>query len=321
MSYYSLEDTIDQFFSGCTVTREECDRAAVEITGEVVEPVRLQGAFSYTVAAGERLVQFRSSESLLDIERLSLARKIYGNVVPACVKRDVMAVSPSLTIYVMDKIPGITYIEAPLTTLSCNSWQEQTVSDFARFFAKSWVNRLTDPYRSEHSLADLQDKLDLLIQNLPLRFKDIISKLREELPAIFDPTYPLALTHTDLCEMNIIVNREAGGINGVVDWAEAEILPFGLSLWGYRSMLGIMNSSGWHYHTNSSTLEDLFWDTFYSQVGRISDDDKNAIKIAERTGIVLRYGFTWEGGSLERPVNEQDSSIRYMDAFLHRLED
>lgn len=133
MSYYSLEDTIDRFFSGCTVTREECDRAAAKITGEAVEPVQLQGAFSYTVTAGEHLVQFRVPESLLDTERLALARKIYGSVVPACVNKGVIGPSASLTVYVMDKIPGITYIEVPLTKLRCTSWQEQTVSDFARY--------------------------------------------------------------------------------------------------------------------------------------------------------------------------------------------
>ncbi|KAJ5783166.1 hypothetical protein N7457_004940 [Penicillium paradoxum] len=321
MSYYSLQDTIDQFFSGCTVTQEECDRTAAEITGEAVQPVRLQGAFSYTVAGQELLVQFRVPGSLLNTERLSLARKIYGNIVPACVNRGVLGLSPSLAVYVMDKVPGITYIEAPLTTLYCVTWQEKTVSDFARFFASSWVNRLAEPHRSEHSLADLQNKLDVLLRQLPSRFTGIIAKLREELPVIFIPGYPLTLTHTDLCEMNIVVNPQAGGINGVIDWAEAKVLPFGMSLWGFRNMLGIMNSSGWHYFENSSSLEDLFWDTFYRHVGNISNDEKSAIKIAERTGLVLRYGFTWENGDLERPVNEQDSSIRYLDAFLHSLED
>jgi hypothetical protein len=132
MSCYLLEETINQFFSGCTVTRDECDRTAAELTGNSVEPVRLQGAFSYTVAAGEFLVQFRVSESLVDTKKLGLARKIYGDVVPACVNRGVIGPSPSLTVYVMDKVPGITYIEAPLTTLHCTPWQEQTVSDFAR---------------------------------------------------------------------------------------------------------------------------------------------------------------------------------------------
>lgn len=182
------------------------------------------------------------------------------------------------------------------------------------------MNRLTEPYRSKHSLADLQNKLDTLQRQLPSRFIAVIFKLRKEAPAIFDPTYPLVLSHTDLCEMNIIVNPEVGGINGIVDWAEAKVLPFGMSLWGLQNMLGTMNSSGWHYHENSSRLEGLFWDTFYSIVGEISSEERNTMKIAERVGIVLRYGFTWENGISERPVNEQDSSIRYLDAFLHRLE-
>jgi hypothetical protein len=134
MSYYSLEDTINQFFSSCTITREECDRTATELTGEAMKPVQLQGAFSYTVAAGEFLVQFRVSESLLDTKTLDLARKIYGNIVPTCIKKGVIGSSPSLTVYVMNKLPGITYIEAPLNELHRTSWQEQTVSDFARYF-------------------------------------------------------------------------------------------------------------------------------------------------------------------------------------------
>lgn len=132
MSNYSLEDTISQFFSSCNVTRDECDRTAAELTGEYVKPVRLQGAFSYTVAGGELLVQFRVSESPLDTKKLCLAREIYGDVVPACVNRGVIGPPPSLTVYVMDKVPGITYIEAPLATLRCIPWQEQAASDFAR---------------------------------------------------------------------------------------------------------------------------------------------------------------------------------------------
>ncbi|KAJ5494021.1 hypothetical protein N7463_010108, partial [Penicillium fimorum] len=283
------------FFSNCTVTRDECDQTAAEIAGEAVKPVQLQGAFSYTVATGNLLVQFHVSDSLFDTKILGLAREIYGNIVPASINKGFIGPSPSLAVYVMDMIPGITYIEAPVIKLQYASWHEQTVSDFARFFANSWVNRPTEPYVPEHSLVDLQDQLDLLLQQLPSRFAEVISKLREELPTIFTPTYPLVLTHYDLCGMNIIVNPEAGGITGVVYWAEAMVLPFDIPLWGFYNMLGIMNSSGW-----------------------ISNDDKHAMKIAERVGLVIRFGFTWKDGA-ERPVNEQDSSIRYLDAFLHRL--
>ncbi|CRG82986.1 Tudor domain-containing protein 15 [Talaromyces islandicus] len=303
------------------ITREKCDRRATELAGQAVEPVQLQGAFSYTLAAGNLVVQFRDCDSLLDTKTVDLAREIYGNMVPACVNKGVIGPPPSLTVYLMDKAPGITYIEVPLKTLHCTSWQEQTVSDFARFFANSWTNRLAESYRSDHSLADLQGKMDLLSRQIPLRFTRVVSKLREELPILFTSTYPLVLNHGDLCEMNIIVNPEIGGITGVIDWAEAKILPFGMSLWGVQNMLGYMNSTGWHYHENSSRLEGLFWDTFYEKLGTISDDDKQAMKTAERVGLVLRYGFTWEDGTRERPVTEQDSSIRYLDAFLHRLED
>lgn len=123
----------DSFLAG--ITREECDRAATELAGEVVEPVRLQGAFSYTVAAAKLIVQFRDSESPLDMKMIDLARGIYGDVVPACVNKGVVGPSPSLTVYIMDRVPGITYIEVPSTVIYRTSWQEQTISDFARYLS------------------------------------------------------------------------------------------------------------------------------------------------------------------------------------------
>lgn len=136
MSHYSLEDTINEFFYGRTVTQDQCDQTATELTGQVVEPVQLQGAFSYTLAAGEQLlVQFRGLDSLLDTKVVDLAREIYGDIVPACVNRGVIGPPPSLTVCLMDKVPGITYIEVPLKKIRCISWQEQTLSDFARYFA------------------------------------------------------------------------------------------------------------------------------------------------------------------------------------------
>lgn len=54
-------------------------------------------------------------------------------------------------------------------------------------------------------MADIRDKLDKLSQQIPPRFTSVISKISEELDAIFAPTYPLVLTHGDLCKMNIMV--------------------------------------------------------------------------------------------------------------------
>lgn len=68
-------------------------------------------------------------------------------------------------------------------------------------------------------------------------------------------------------------------------------------------MLSIMSSSGWHYHENASEIEGLSWDRFYID-----------------TGLLIRSDFAWKDG-IERPINKQDSSIRYLDAFLHCLKD
>lgn len=84
---------------------------------------RFRVSYVESVTAGAHLVQFRVPKSLLDTERLALARKIYGSVMPAYVNKGVIGPSPSLTVYAMDKIPGITYIEVPSTKLRCTSWQ------------------------------------------------------------------------------------------------------------------------------------------------------------------------------------------------------
>ncbi|GES61070.1 hypothetical protein ATEIFO6365_0006053100 [Aspergillus terreus] len=266
--------------------------------------------------------RFRASHSLLDTERLALARTIHGDVVPACVAKETFGPSAALTVYVMEKVPGITYTEASLASLRCPAWQERTMADLARrFFASSWKNRLAGAsYRAEYSFVDIQGSLDTLAQRLPPRFHRAIADIRGELPIIFALSYPLVLGHGDLCKMNILVDPEAGGITGIIDWAEAMVLPFGMSLWGVLSILGRMDSRGWHYHADASQLERLFWETFHDNAGQVDAGDKRAITVAERAGLLLRYGFTWENGLHERPVIESESSFGYLDAFLPRLQ-
>lgn len=115
--------------------------------------------------------------------------------------------------------------------------------------------------------------------------------------------------------MNIFVDPDTGHITGIIDWAEAKILPFGVSLWGFENTLGYMDSQGWHYYSNCRSLENLFWQTFRDAVGGVSEADMQAISVARMAGFFLRYGFTWEDGVREVPVQEPDSALRYLDAF------
>jgi hypothetical protein len=53
------------------------------------------------------------------------------------------------------------------------------------------------------------------------------------------------LTHNDLFKMNNLVNLDDGHIAGIVDWVDAEILPFGNALYGLHYFLRYMNAEGW----------------------------------------------------------------------------
>jgi hypothetical protein len=49
---YTLDSAINSFFeTQTTVTWQQCDELAVSLVGEPVNPVPVQGEFSYTVVA------------------------------------------------------------------------------------------------------------------------------------------------------------------------------------------------------------------------------------------------------------------------------
>ena len=124
------------------------------------------------------------------------------------------------------------------------------------------------------------------------------------------------LTHGDLCEMNLLVDSETSNIKGIVDWAEARILPFGFSLWGLENVLECMNSEGWHYYDNSHELEDLFRQTFWGLAHKVSETDVQLVRAARMAGLFCRYGFIVEGRAVIKAVDQSDTSFfLYLDAF------
>lgn len=124
----------------------------------------------------------------------------------------------------------------------------------------------------------------------------------------------MTLNHGDLSGLNIFVDPSTGHITGIIDWSEATISPFGISLWGLENLLGLMDSLGWHYYPNCDALRDLFWQTFELAAGGLSAKEKRVIQIARMAGLFLRYGFSWANGSQE-PVKKGSISFRYLDAF------
>jgi aminoglycoside phosphotransferase (APT) family kinase protein len=56
---------------------------------------------------------------------------------------------------------------------------------------------------------------------------------------IFRPEYSKAVQHDDFLENNFYVDEVTGYITGVVDWADAIFAPFGVSLGGLETILGV----------------------------------------------------------------------------------
>lgn len=132
-----------------------------------------------------------------------------------------------------------------------------------------------------------------LSETLPRRFKVVIDKTYQGLDEVIYQV-PWVLTHSDLSNMNILVDSDSGHLTGVIDWADASIEPFGIALWGLESVLGCSDVRGWAYHGNDvSNSRGLFRKVLFAEIGGdISEEVRRAIEDIRTLGLLLRYGFS-----------------------------
>ncbi|KAH6630051.1 hypothetical protein B0J18DRAFT_88342 [Chaetomium sp. MPI-SDFR-AT-0129] len=317
---YSIESKIEQFFSTSTsTTKAECDIKAACLVGGPVEPVPVQGLWSYTVTAGPNqahIVQFRDGRSALNMAHVDIARQVHPWCVPKCSYHGQTGGQPPLSIYVMEKRGGVCYIQtrdmSPEGKAQFEARQFQTVGDLARFFAEAGKGpQQVTPAIADSLRQELETDLDRLSEKLPDRFARTLNQVRDGLPRIF--SLPFVITHGDLNESNILVD-DVGRITAIIDRAESKILPFGMSLWALENILGYMDSTGWHYHDNTEELRDEFWRVLETNIGGVWKETKEAIRLARMVGLFLRYGFEQDGSARGR-VRDTGSALRYADAF------
>jgi hypothetical protein len=158
--------------------------------------------------------------------------------------------------------------------------------------------------------------LDQLSQGLPERFQPKLDEIRQGLPLLFRSDYPIVLNHDDLLEMNIHVDEGTGRITGIVDWADAIIAPFGTSLGGLETILGVQTSSRWYFHPNHNYFRTQFWETFYEVTGYLSENDRRAIEIGRIFGLFRTYGFDRRPEKDNAaPLEEGDEEFVCLEAF------
>jgi len=150
---------------------------------------------------------------------------------------------------------------------------------------------------------------------LHARAQSIQSKLYllDELPPV--------LSHHDFSEINILVDRDSGGLTGVVDFDEAQIEAFGMCIFGlYECFFGAMEKGRWSWYEDRQRLEGAFcgalWDNLPPSMKQ--EELQDALSVAIDVGMIQRYFIR---GMLDE-YNETNKvhvmSLEYARALLLR---
>lgn len=204
------------------------------------------------------------------------------------------------------------------------------LSGLADFHARAWeAGVFGSEERSELRLngrvgVSLIPRLAQLAKELPTqRLRDVAASALwavEEDGGMDD--LPVVLTHGDLLPSNLLVDPRTWQVRGVVDWAEVEELPFGMSLYGLDHLLGTLapGMTGFMYCGEAEDLREWFWDRLERRVEGLSDGRvRKAIELARTVGILLWKGFAWDDGRIDRVITtavEDWRELEYLNAFL-----
>ncbi|KAI0528476.1 hypothetical protein GGR58DRAFT_519028 [Xylaria digitata] len=304
---YSVCSDIEAFFKKTPASRLICDARARELAGGRVIPVDIQGACSYTVYAGfelEYIVQFRLESLALRTDVASLATIVYGSLVPKTSFEGKIGEGGQepLYVYLMTRVRGLTHLyfillhgfpeDSPDNLL----WRKNLIGDIAHFMALSWKS--PQPPVIQICIDSIDDIMSL----------------------------PMVLVHQDFGSCNIIVEEETCHLVGVIDWAEAEVHPFGLNLYSIQSLMGKLHlRNGWTLFRDCNTLQGVFWERLEREVGGLSASQLQAIKLARILGLLLWRGFTSRLANEPEPTpigGDEDGRYNMMslDAFLINLQ-
>ena len=282
--------------------------------------------------ARQLVVQLRPSHHALDLDIAWAASEAYTWLAP-----NTTAVSihlpGGLLMYEMNKLEGMPVSRLQFRDRSVGNrtqkQQEFLIISFARVIAKSWP-KATSPKRrdsviaSKLSLGDEQSllsqctgkvgsciahKLERLTEKLPDKWlREKAQSTRDRLHMV--EQWPIVLTHGDLIPSNILVDEETWQITGLVDWAEAEFLPFGICLYGLDHLLGFLESCSsepcgptFVYYDNALQLRELFWTHIFKLVPELETREEE-VHLMRDVGVFLWHGYAWDEGAIDRVVDE-----------------
>ncbi|OTB08018.1 hypothetical protein M426DRAFT_317522 [Hypoxylon sp. CI-4A] len=314
------------FFDRCELpasVKYDCDAFVRARYSEPSRPAPFQGYCSYTVFVGEEtVVQFRPLAYRLDVGITEAACDVFGPFAPETESLGELE-GTGLHVFSMKRIPGVSLadLRAEIKLPQGRSKRALVVRDFARLQAKTWSHAVSRKEVTEKRTvgSSIRWRLELMANELPLRFRSIARPILENLSDI--EALPWVLSHGDFLPSNIMVSPNSGELTGLVDWAEAEYLPFGIGMYGLQELLGEDNKDGhFVYYPEAKHLRNLFWSELWSGLPELARDARKAalVRQAQLLGILLWHGIAFDNGKLDRAVEEgkDDGEIERLDAFL-----
>lgn len=123
----------------------------------------------------------------------------------------------------------------------------------------------------------------------------------------------MVLLHNDFGSFNMLVDEKSCNLLGVIDWAEAEIAPFGINLYAHDRLISKIHlTHGWSRYDDYHLLDEIFWSTFSQETG-VDNETIKTIKAARIAGVLLWLGFTSRLPNEPEPVpiSDDDESGAY----------
>ncbi|KAL9095016.1 MAG: hypothetical protein Q9165_002618 [Trypethelium subeluteriae] len=352
------------------------------IYGACVPRVWGQGTLQLPLSTGKRPgTETRKGEVQGDEDKTREARNQESGTERTLSIKEQQLDKRQLLIYEMELLPGHPYslLQPQTESLSPSAYHRQLrlVHDLASFLARGYhaatttTAATTKPTATPTTTAPpspppsnpqmtgkvgphLTLKLSRLAHDLPTtplraRAQRTLSRLHL-LRAL-----PLVLNHGDVVPSNLLVERETFELCGVVDWAEAEVLPWGVCAYGVEYALGwLANSSSpaaaaaaaalgsaveggdgdgegggggrrrtkeWVYYDCAASLRRSFWDALAEEVPALREEGGEvleAVRLARDVGVLLWYGYAWDEGLIDRVVNweRDEAECVCLEAFL-----
>ncbi|KAI0202945.1 hypothetical protein F4808DRAFT_62458 [Astrocystis sublimbata] len=318
--------SIVAFFDRCNLpvsAKDDCDAFVAARYAGSIRPSPFQGYCSYTVFVGdETAVQFRPLNYKLDIEMARTASDVFKHLAPETEYLGQVE-GAGLLAFSMRKLPGISLLDYRSLS-SKRAPREHMVRDFAHLQALAWQKaRRAEELLDEKRIvgSSLTTRLELMSASLPLRFRRIAASILDDLSEI--EALPWVFTHGDFLPANIMVDSDSGRLSGLVDWAEAEWLPFGVGMYGLEELLGEDNVDGLFVcYPEARFLRRMFWAQLMSLIPELARDPRtlSLTMKAQKLGILLWHGIAFDDGNLNRVVeegNENDArEIQRLAMFL-----